>query len=215
VHLQCHIGTDTIALARHGARTVGLDVSEAALRVAAELATKCHENIEWIHSDVHDAGATLGRRRFDVVYTGVGALNWLPDLCRWAQVVEQLLQPDGVLYVYEIHPMWIALIEDGRTISEDSIDAEFSFHRGSAEDGSYAAPNCRFANNDTWESLHSISDLLSSVVNAGLTIELFHEFDTTPAPTPWLERGVVRLYHFPAGMHPFPISYSLRARRMA
>jgi hypothetical protein len=31
VHLQCHIGTDTVSLARLGARMTGLDFSPAAL----------------------------------------------------------------------------------------------------------------------------------------------------------------------------------------
>jgi hypothetical protein len=41
VHLQCHIGTDTVSLSRLGPRsTVGLDFSPAALRAARELAVR-------------------------------------------------------------------------------------------------------------------------------------------------------------------------------
>jgi hypothetical protein len=60
--------------------------------------------------------------------------------------------------------------------------------------------------------VHSISDVLSAVLSVGLVIELFHEFDVTPAPTPWLERSNDRLYRFPAGVPRFPLTYSLRAR---
>jgi phosphatidylinositol-3-phosphatase len=56
-----------------------------------------------------------------------------------------------------------------------------------------------FANTTTYERLHSISDVLSAVLDVGLQIELFHEFDVTPAPTPWLQRGPDGLYHFGGG----------------
>ena len=113
----------------------------------------------------------------------------------------------------ELHPMWVALIQDGRTVCQDAIDA--SFTRWDDAQGSYAAPEAVFANTGSWERLHSISDLLSGVLDAGLRIELFHEFDATPSPTPWLEQGEDGLYRFPSGMHRFPLSYSLRARRVS
>jgi SAM-dependent methyltransferase len=213
IHLQCHIGTDTVALARRGARTVGLDFSPSALAVAADLAARCGLDIDWLCSDVYDAVEAVDGRTFDVVYTGMGALGWLPDLDRWAQVVARLLAPGGFLYVTELHPMWVALVKDGRTVCQDAIDADFA--RWDGAQGSYAAPESMFANTASWERLHSISDLLSAVLDAGLRIELFHEYDVTPSPTPWLERGEHGLYRFPDGMHRFPLTYSLRARRIS
>ena len=46
----------------------------------------------------------LGGRRFDIVYTGLGALNWLPDIERWASVMASLVAPGGCLYLAEFHP---------------------------------------------------------------------------------------------------------------
>jgi 2-polyprenyl-3-methyl-5-hydroxy-6-metoxy-1,4-benzoquinol methylase len=213
VHLQCHIGTDTVALARRGARTVGLDFSAPALAVAADLAERCGLTIEWVESDVYDARSALAGRTFDVVYTGIGALGWLPDLGSWARVAAGLLRPNGVLYVTELHPMWVALGDDGRTIREHAFDADFQLWDGDVQ-GSYAAPDAVFEHTASWERLHTISDVLTAVLDAGLRIELFHEFDTTPSPTPWLVRGDDGLYRFPDGMYRFPLSYSLRARRV-
>lgn len=213
IHLQCHIGTDTVALARRGARTVGLDFSGPALKVASSLAVRCELDVEWVCSDVYDAVAAMKGRTFDVVYTGVGALGWLPDLGRWARVVAGLLRPGGVMYVTELHPMWVAMVTDGHSICQDAIDAEFRLWDDDQQ-GSYAAPDARFANTASWERLHSISDVLSAVLEAGLQVELFHEFDVTPSPTSWLVRGDDGLYRFPPGMHRFPLSYSLRCRSM-
>ncbi len=211
IHLQCHIGTDTVALARRAARTTGLDFSAPALAVAAELARRCDLDIEWTCADVYDAVEATAGRKFDVVYTGVGALGWLPDLDRWATVVTALLRPGGMLYVTELHPMWVALVEDGRTICQPAINAEFALW-DDGEQGSYAAPEAVFEHTASWERLHSTSDVLSAILDAGLQIELYHEYDVTPSPTPWLVRGDDGLYHFPPDMHRFPLTYSLRAR---
>lgn len=210
IHLQCHIGTDTIGWARRGARTVGLDFSPTALRAAAELAARCGLDMEWVESDVYDAPTAVGGRTFDVVYTGVGALNWLPDLTRWAAVVRALLRPGGVLYVYELHPTWLMLVEDGKTICMDAIDAPF--RRWVDEDPTSYADDAPMQQTVSYERAHAIGELLTALLDVGLTIELFREFDVTPCPTPWLEIGPDGLRRFPDGAYRFPLSYSLRAR---
>ncbi|CAN5678389.1 class I SAM-dependent methyltransferase [soil metagenome] len=214
VHLQCHIGSDSVGWARHGARVVGVDFSPTALRIAHELSTACGLEMAWVEADVYDAVAALNARRFDVVYTGIGALGWLPDLGRWAEVVRALLRPGGALYLVEVHPMWVALIDDGRTICQHAINAPFE--RCDDEDRtSYAAPGSPLTQTVSFERLHSISDVVSAVLSVGLELELFHEFDVTPAPTPWLEQGTDRLYRHPEGALRFPLTYSLKARRPA
>lgn len=212
LHLQCHIGTDTIGWARRGANVVGLDFSGTALDAARHLSASCGLEVDWVESDVYDAVAALAPRTFDVVYTGIGALCWLPDLPRWAGVVRDLLRAGGVLYVMEIHPMWMTVWGDGTTVAQQAIDAPYE--RWVEEDPrSYAAPEVPLQQCVSWERLHSISDVLSAVLESGFEIQLFHEFDVTPAPTAWLERRDDGLFHFPAGMHRFPVTYSLRAKR--
>jgi len=109
VHLQCHIGTDTISLARLGARMTGLDFSGASLAEARRIADAAGgpgADVEFVQSDVYDAAAALGgASQFDLVFTGIGALCWLPDIARWGQVVATLLRPGGRLFLREGHPM--------------------------------------------------------------------------------------------------------------
>lgn len=212
LHLQCHIGTDTIGWARRGARVVGLDFSAEAIGVADELFRRCGVDGEWVVSDVYEAVDALGGRTFDVVYTGIGALGWLPDVGRWAEVVHSLLRPGGVLYLVELHPMWVALIEDGRTICQPAVNAPYT-RWDDDERFSYADPTRPLEHRSSFERLHSLGDVLGAVLAAGLELELFEELDVTPAPTPWLEAGEDRLYRFPPDAHRFPLTYSLRARR--
>ena len=61
VHLQCHIGTDTLSLPRLGARSVtGLDFSRPALEAATRLAVDCGASIDYVESELYDAVGTLG-----------------------------------------------------------------------------------------------------------------------------------------------------------
>jgi SAM-dependent methyltransferase len=210
IHLQCHIGTDTIGWARRGARVVGLDFSPIALRAAAELAHRCGLDMAWVESDVYDAVTAVSGRTFDVVYSGVGALNWLPDVARWATVVRGLLRPGGILYLYELHPTWMMLVGDGKTMCQDSIGAPF--RRWEDDESTSYADAAPLKHKVSYERAHAIGEILTAVLDAGLTVEVFHEFDVTPSPTPWLESGADGLRRFPDGAFRFPLSYSLRAR---
>ena len=106
VHLQCHLGTDTVSLARLGARSmVGLDFSPAALREARALAARSGAGVSFVEGDAYDAVEVLGAHRFDLVYTGIGAICWLPSIRRWAEVVAGLLRPGGRLFMREGHPV--------------------------------------------------------------------------------------------------------------
>jgi SAM-dependent methyltransferase len=111
VHLQCHIGTDTISLARLGARMSGLDFSPAAIEQAETLAARTDRDVDFHVADVYDAVEVLGEASYDLVFTGIGALCWLPSIERWAQTVAGLLRPGGRLFIREGHPMLWSLAE--------------------------------------------------------------------------------------------------------
>jgi SAM-dependent methyltransferase len=115
VHLQCHIGTDTLSLARLGARMTGLDLSPASLAEARRIAEFAGTPIDYVESDVYGAPDLLGRGSFDLVYTGIGAICWLPSIDRWAATVAALLKPGGRLFMREGHPvLWSIDDESGR-----------------------------------------------------------------------------------------------------
>jgi 2-polyprenyl-3-methyl-5-hydroxy-6-metoxy-1,4-benzoquinol methylase len=59
-HLQCHIGTDTLSLAKAGASVVGIDFSTSALAAAATLAGRLGIDATWIETDVLEARAAVG-----------------------------------------------------------------------------------------------------------------------------------------------------------
>jgi SAM-dependent methyltransferase len=111
IHLQCHIGTDTISLHRLGATMTGLDFSSESIAIGRRIAADARADVDFVESDVYSAPAVVGGG-FDFVYTGVGALCWLPDIRRWARTVADLLRPGGRLFLREYHPMTWA-VDDG------------------------------------------------------------------------------------------------------
>lgn len=217
VHLQCHFGLDSMSWARRGASVIGLDFSEPAVEAANSIAREMGLDARFVAGDVHDAVAALDGERFDVVYTGLGALNWLPDLDRWAEIVSSVLADDGFLYLSEFHPFTWVFADDDTTIELDYFhdpDGE-SF----GEPGTYADLEIPTRNNATREWAHPISDVITAVLGAGLQLELLHEHDYTLFPrfehlvadTDELGAGV--LYRQPEGTPRLPLMYSLRAAR--
>lgn len=190
---------------------MGLDFSPRAVATARDLARDCGLHAEFVCANVYDAAGALGGRHFDIVYTGIGALNWLPDLPRWAQVVADLVRPGGLLYLVEIHPMVLAMVKDGRTLSQDVFGAAYS--RWDSAAGNYAAPDAEMSNTIGYERAYSLGEVVSSVLDTGLHLEMLHEHGYTNAPWPWCVRDGDGWYRLPHGWPKFPLAYSLRARR--
>ena len=211
VHPQCHFGLDTLSWARRGARVTGLDFSGPAVEAARALAARADIAAEFVQADVYDAVSALGGRRFDVVYTGRGALNWLPDIDRWAAVMAGLTAPGGRFYLTETHPV-------ANVFADDALAVTYPYFKPDGfvwddDGGSYAATDAATTHNRTIEWSHPIGAVVTALAAAGLRIELLHEHDRTFAPAwPFLERDAGdRLYRLPEGTPSLPLMYSLLA----
>jgi SAM-dependent methyltransferase len=190
---------------------VGLDFSSNAVDAATRLARDCQLDAEFVCADVDEAPRALAGRRFDVVYTGVGALNWLPDLARWAAVVNELLRPGGVLYVAEIHPMVLGMGDDGRQLVRDVVHGDFA--SSDQPGGTYAVPDAQLVSEVTYERVWSVGEVFTAVRHAGLDVELLCEHSYTNAPWPWAVRGDDGFFRLPVGWPKYPLAYTLRARK--
>ncbi len=181
VHLQCHIGTDTLSLARLGAQVTGLDFSAQSLVQARALAGRCGASIEYVESDVYAADQVLAAGSFDLVYTGIGALIWLPSIERWARTVAALLKPGGRLFLREGHPMLLAVNEDHR----DKLVIEYPyFERESPmvweSDQTYVQTDTPLTKTVTHEWNHGLGEVVSALLGNGLQITALVEHDSIP-----------------------------------
>jgi SAM-dependent methyltransferase len=209
VHPQCHFGLDTLSWARRGARVTGLDFSPPALVAARAIAERAGIEAEFVEANVYDAVQALGGRRFDVVYTGLGAIIWLPDIDRWARTMVELLAPAGRFYLAEFHPFCDVFADDELVVSESYFAHDPRLYD---EPGTYADLTAETVHNRSVEWHHGIGDVVSALVAAGLRIELLHEHDYTLFPRwPFLQKAGDHSYHMPPELPSLPLMYSLRA----
>jgi SAM-dependent methyltransferase len=181
VHLQCHIGTDTLSLARLGASMSGLDFSAAAVAEASRLAAATGADVEYVEGDVYAAPSLLGMHGFDFVFTGIGAVCWLPSISQWAQVVADLLRPGGRLFIREAHPMLWA-IDESQT---DRIVVGYPYFETTApivddEGGTYVETDATFEHNVTHSWNHGLGELITALHAVDMQVTALAEHDSVP-----------------------------------
>ncbi len=216
VHLQCHLGTDTLSLARLGATMIGLDFSGAAIKEAQALAHEAGNEVHYVQSDVYDAVDALGGEQFDFVFTGIGALCWLPSVSRWAEVVAALLKPGGFLFIREGHPMMWAL-GDARDDGELVLGYPYFETEGVVfiEEHTYVEHTEPLASPAMVHFNHGLGEIFTALTSAGLTVTLLEEHRTVP----WcpLAAGFVEVadgeWALADRPERLPLSYTLRAEK--
>ena len=211
VHLQCNAGADTLAWARRGADATGVDFSSVAINEARRLANATGLSATFVCSDIYALPADLGR--FDLVYTSMGVLWWLPDLDRWAAVVASLLARGGRFYIFEIHATAMALVaEDGRFVIGDDYygpDEPIVFQTT----GTYYEAQDFVAEEATeYGTVHTLGAIVTALANAGLRVEFLHEHPFTRFRMhELLERDARGYWTLPSGSPRVPLTFSLLA----
>lgn len=215
VHLQCHIGTDTVSLARLGARMTGLDFSGAAITAARRLAAQAGVDTDFVEADVYAAVDVLGAARFDLVYTGIGALCWLPQIRRWAAVVSALLAPGGRLFLREGHPvLWT--IDERHT---DRLVIGYPYFETREpivfeDPTTYVEGDARLEHAVTHSWNHGMGEIVSALLDEGLVLTQLVEHDTVPweaLPGQMEQTGELREWRLVEHRERLPLTYTLQA----
>ncbi len=220
VHLQCHIGTDTVSLAKLGTRMTGLDFSQPAVDAARELAAACGQETDFVCAEFHDATKVLTPGSFDLVYTGIGALCWLPKIDAWAEIVAALLAPGGRLFLREGHPMLWTIDERFGERGELILPVEFHYFETDGgmrwtEEGTYVETDAEFQNNTTISFNHGIGEIVTALLNQGLQITGLVEHRSVPweALPGQMTLGELGEWHLTDRPERLPLSYTLQARK--
>jgi SAM-dependent methyltransferase len=159
----------------------GLDFSGPAVAEATRLAAAVGAGAAFVQSDVYSAADVLEPGSFDLVYTGIGALTWLPDIRRWGRVVADLLRPGGRLFIRDGHPMLLTLdfTEDGRLVVTEPY-FETAQAQVSDYDGTYVSTDVTIEHTVTHWWNHGIGEIVSALLEAGLTLTGLAEHDSIP-----------------------------------
>ena len=216
LHLQCHIGTDTLSWARSGAVVTGVDFSEPAIEACKRLSAESGVPGEFVVAELYDSPKVLRDRQFDIVYTGLGAICWLPDIRGWAKVVAHFLKPGGVFYILEGHPMmWSVSDQD----NGDQLILEWPYFEAAGAqayetDESYTGTG-NIAHTRAYNFTHGLGETIDALIQAGLELEFVHEHRVLHWQAfPLLERGDEGLWKLPPGReNHLPLMHSIRAHK--
>lgn len=208
LHLQCHFGQDTLSWARLGAHCTGVDISEQGVALARRLNKELQQDAQFVCCNVLDTSQHISEK-FDIVFTSYGTIGWLPDLQPWAQMISERLKSGGIFYIVEFHP--IAWMFD-YTVSPPKM--KYGYHQNEAiyeeYEGTYAEDGETKIVSKEYGWNHSLSEVIQSLIAAGLHIEMFNEYDASPYDIfPDLYKNAEGLYELKHKL--YPLLFELKA----
>ncbi len=177
LHLQCHFGQDSISMARMGAKVTGLDFSEEAIKAAKEIAEKLDISVDFICCNVLEMDQWVNTK-FDIVFASYGICGWFPDLAPWAQLIADKIVSGGRFILVDFHPViWMFDNDFNKVIysyfNRETIKEEVN---QTYTDGKLSQTMTSYS----WN--HSLSDIMTALRAAGLSLHQFQEVDYSPYP---------------------------------
>jgi len=212
IHLQCNTGADTILLAKMAESAVGVDLATDNVKYAQKLADDLGvTNVSFIESDIMEF-MDNHNEKYDVVFVSEGAIGWLPDLAKWGKTIRHLLKDDGYFYIFESHPFFMTL--NWEQIAENVLKIDYPyFGKQPSVDytiGGYASETKSGVETHFW--VHTVSDIINSLISAGLCIEFFNEFRENFFELQGCGSVGDGLYNYGFNEGLFPMSFSLKAK---
>lgn len=202
LHLQCSTGSETLSWAAAGALTTGVDISPAQIEIAQQTATEAGLPVRFIAADVYDLPPELTQGQFDLVYTGGGAIVWLPELTRWAETIVATLRTGGQFILWEEHPLAGCLtVEEGRL---HILGDYFGRNTPYQDQGWSHFEGGDSAQETKYEFSWPLGDVLTALAQAGLRLERLEEY---PGKAGW------RFGNQPEQAARLPGEYVLLARK--
>lgn len=217
LHLQTHIGLDTLRLALAGAVDVtGVDFSPRAVEAARSIAARLDLPVRFVQADVTELPDDVPESAFDVVFTSYGTIMWLPDLDPWARMIASRLAPGGVFHIVDVHP-FLTVFDDETT--QRVLSVRYPYFPGEPirfeEHGSYTDRDADFvADSYGWQ--HPLSEIVGSLLKHGLQIRRLQEYPVVSWKVlEFMEETEEGLWKMPEGIGDIPLMFSLTACKPA
>jgi ubiquinone/menaquinone biosynthesis C-methylase UbiE len=216
LHIQCHIGIDTLSWVRLGSQATGVDFSETAIHKAREIAHSANLPATFIVADAQHLPSYL-HRQFDLVFASYGIFYWIPDADAWMRSAAAALKTGGSLVMIETHPL--------AQMFESADPAVAGFPYGGAEPrermvtSTYSGYRIRAPDSVTVGYAHGIGEIVTSAARAGLTVDSVREYMDRKLPSHRPGNPLTRdhngRYRLIIGGEDLPVTYSVRATKRA
>jgi len=215
LHLQCHIGTDSLSWVLEGAQVTGVDFSKESIKIANKLKKILGLKAQFIESNIYDLPNIL-KGKFDIVYTSQGVLTWLKDIKAWGKLISHYLKSGGIFYIMEIHPLVYIFDSD----KHGELKIKFSYFPGEKptlwDDSSPDYSDREYIpKNPTYDWTWPLGEILTSLIEAGLKIEFLHEYDKLfYKEFPDMVQDEEGWWYLPEYKGKIPLTFTLRAKKI-
>ncbi|MCH7373592.1 class I SAM-dependent methyltransferase [Aeromonas sp. MR16] len=218
LHLQCHVGFDSFALEMLGAEVTAIDYSASAIEIANRIKDSFNLKTNFHCANVCDL-SSLDLGEFDIVFTSYGVLVWLRDLKSWAISIATHLKEDGLFCIVDEHPF--ARVFSNPNKDNVRFNSGYLHTYGMGEQPfkanykySYASDEKELDHQEQYVWSHSISELINSLVGAGLNVVDFSEYEKTfYRAFSDLVINNDKWWVFEDGSYSIPLTFSLCAKK--
>jgi ubiquinone/menaquinone biosynthesis C-methylase UbiE len=153
-----------IAMAKQGAKVIGIDISEQQLEFAKKLAEKNKVKINFYQGDIRDLRQIKSNSQ-DIVFSAF-ALHYVDDLLKCFKEVNRVLKKNG-LFVFSLdHPF-------SRTVDSKTLKLKQSYFKMGKIIETFSDPTKKFVMYN-----HTISELYNLLINAAFFVEEIIEPDS-------------------------------------
>jgi SAM-dependent methyltransferase len=208
LHVQCHLGFDSISLARRGARVSAVDFSPVAIAKATGLAAECGVSIDFVEADVTNLPVRL-TGRFDLVYATIGILCWIDDIAAWMRSVGATLRPGGRLLLVDFHPVALMV----RSVEPLVLGFPYAHDGPRSVDRRAPADAQEVAQFATVQFAHALGEIVTAAVDAGLRVICLTEHLASPIDLHGEPADADGHYRLHLGGQDLPQLYTLIAAR--
>ncbi len=215
LHLQCHIGIDTLRFVRGGALDVtGVDFSPKAIASARWIAEKMNLPATFVEAEVTALPDSVTRGSYDVVFTSYGTIMWLPDLELWAETIATRLAPGGAFHIIDAHP-FLSVFDD--LSPEPPLRVLYPYFTREPlhfeEHGSYADPDADFtADSYAWQ--HTFAEIIGVLASRGLVVESMREYPVVSwKALEFMVEDDDGLWRLPPDTGDIPLMFALTVRK--
>jgi ubiquinone/menaquinone biosynthesis C-methylase UbiE len=212
LHLQCHIGTDTLSWVYRGAHVTGVDFSSKSLKIAESLSRDLERDARFIHANIFDLPA-IHNETYDIVYTSKGVLSWIRDIDEWARIIRHFLKPEGFFYIMEIHPVAYMFDDEKKEFPQ----IKYSYF-GNKKPMYFEAGGPDYSNQEYivkhphYEWIWSLGNIFNALIQAGMEIRFFHEYDKAiDKMLPQMEEDESGWWYMPGYEGKVPFTFTLKA----
>lgn len=216
-HAHCHIGLDTISLARLGFTVTGGDYSTTAVSHARKITAEAGvKNCGFVFADSGEPAGKELAEQYDIYYASYGVLVWVPDVEVWFRSALSYLRPGGELVLIDEHP-YVATLDGGVTSKYPPVSAPYWQTSGpyrTTNRTSYTGDPDIIIHDEQTKWPHAMGEILTAAQRCGLRMTGMAEYPFShyrSVPEMTVDAG--GYYQHPLWSASVPFLFSLTLRR--